>query len=130
MLNIHQKIIGVFIAIILVISFYEQLFHLLLGILHILFEMLEFILDNLIEHLFDIGNRETEIAVFYILLAVIFYSLHRLYRFLPYWVVKQKEKLFYQIEETFAEWRQVSVIGKMFWWSFFMIAFNSWLFLA
>jgi hypothetical protein len=92
--------------------------------------MAEYVLDNLIEHLFEIGNRETEVVVFYILIASIFYGLYRFYRFLPCWFEKLKEKLLQQLEETFSQWHQVSVIGKMLWWSFFITAFNCWLFLT
>lgn len=129
-LNIHQKIGVVFAVAALIISMYDVLFHFLLWLMHILFECVEFILDHLIESLFEIGNRETEIVVFYLLLSLIGAAAYQLYHLLPLWKDQCKEKLEQQKTETLTQWQELSVLGKMAWWSFFLTAVNCWLFLS
>lgn len=128
-LNIHQKIIIAVVAAVFILSMYDVLFHLLLGILHILFEAAEWVLDHLIEHLFETGMRETQIIVFYILMMIISGSIYKLYRQLPRWYHKLEQKLYQKTVETLAQWRAVSIIGRIAWWSFFITAVNCWLFL-
>lgn len=129
-LNIHQKISLAVTTAILMFSMYDVLFHFLLWLLHILFESAEYALDVTIEHLFDIGNRETQIIVFYLLMAVLSGSIYKLYRQLPSWTGKLKQRLIQQVYETFMQWEGLSMLGKIAWWSFFLTAFNYWLFLA
>lgn len=129
-LNIHQKISLAVITAILMLSMYDVLFHFLLWLLHILFESAEYALDMTIEHLFDIGNRETQIIVFYLLMALLSGSIYKLYRQLPSWTDKLKQRLIQQVYETFMQWEGLSMLGKIAWWSFFLTAFNCWLFLA
>lgn len=129
-LNIHQKIIIAAVAAIFILFMYDVLFHLLLGFLHILFEAAEWVLDHLIEHLFDTGTHETQVIVFYILITIIGGSVYRLYRQLPRWYHKLEHKLYQQTVVTLVQWRAVSIIGRMAWWSFFITAINCWLFLT
>jgi len=129
-LNIHQKISLAVVTAIMMISMYDAVFHFLLWLVHILFESAEFILDHLIEGLFEIGNRETEIVVFYILLSVIGSAVYKLYRVLPRWKDTFKQRLEQQKTETLMQWQEMSVLGKMAWWSFFITTVNCWLFLT
>ncbi len=129
-LNIHQKITISVIAVIVVLSMYDVLFHLFLGTLHILFEGAEWALDRLIEHLFETGMRKTQIIVFYVLMALIGGSIYKLYRQLPAWRDSLKQRLIQKVYETFLQWEALSMFSKMAWWSFFLTAFNCWLFLA
>jgi hypothetical protein len=128
-LNIHQKISLAFIMTIFIFSMYDVLFHLLLETLHILFESTEYLLDLFIEHLFETGDRATQIIVFYILFSIICYGLYRLYRLLPIWRSKLKQKLQRQKNETFAQWHALSVLWKMAWWSVSITMMSCWLFL-
>jgi len=129
-LNIHQKISLAVVTAIMMISMYDAVFHFLLWLVHILFESAEFILDHLIEGLFEIGNRETEIVVFYILLSLIGSAVYKLYRALPRWTDTFKQRLERQKTQTLMQWQEMSVLGKMAWWSFFITTVNCWLFLT
>ena len=129
-LNIHQKITMTVIAMLVILSMYDVMFHLFLGIFHILFESAEWVLDHLIEHFFETGMRETQIIVFYVLMAVLGSSIYKLYRQLPDWRDRLKQRLLQQVSETFMQWEALSMLCKMAWWSFFITAFNCWLFLA
>jgi len=129
-LNIHQKISLAVVTAIMMISMYDAVFHFLLWLVHILFESAEFILDHLIEGLFEIGNRETEIVVFYILLSLIGSAVYKLYRALPRWKDTFKQRLEQQKTQTLMQWQEMSVLGKMAWWSFFITTVNCWLFLT
>jgi len=55
-----------------------EVFHLLLTILHTLFEWTEATLDFIIEVIFDTTVHNTQIVVFYILIAAMIYGLYRL----------------------------------------------------
>lgn len=129
-LNIHQKISLAFATAIFVFSMYDVLFHLLLGIVHVLFASTEHFLDLVVDHLFDMGSHETQIIVFYLLVSIIGGSLYKLYRLLPRWRDKFKQKLQQHKIETLAQWRGLSVLGKIAWWSFFITVINCWLFLT
>lgn len=129
-LNIHQKISLAVVTAIMMISMYDAVFHFLLWLVHILFESAEFILDHLIEGLFEIGNRETEIVVFYILLSLIGSAVYKLYCALPRWKDTFKQRLEQQKTQTLMQWQEMSVLGKMAWWSFFITTVNCWLFLT
>jgi len=128
-LNIHQKISLAVVTAIVMISMYDVVFHFLLWLLHILFESAEFILDHLIEGLFEIGNRETEIVVFYILISLIGSAVYKFYRSLPRWKDKIKQSLEQQKTQALMQWQAISVLGKIAWWTFFIATFNCWLFL-
>ncbi len=129
-LNIHQKISFTVVIAIVMISMYDAVFHFLLWLLHILFESAEFVLDHFIEGVFEIGNRETEIVVFYLLISLISVGVYRLYHALPRWQQQFKQLLQRQQAEALAQWQALSALYKMAWWSFFLTAINCWLFLT
>ncbi len=129
-LNIHQKIMFGFVLTVFMLSMYDVLLHLFLATLHILFESAEFILDHLIEGVFEIGNRETEIVVFYILISLIGSAVYKFYCALPRWKDKFKQSLAQQKTEVFMQWQEMSVLAKIAWWSFFITSLNCWLFLT
>lgn len=128
-LNIHQKISFCSGLIVFILLLYEQLFHLLLGIGHILFESVEYLLDLVIDHFFEVGARETEVVVFYILLCLIVYKTYKFYRSLPKVLCQFKQFLNQQKAETLAQWQELSIHWKMAWSSFFLMMINGWLFL-
>jgi hypothetical protein len=68
--------------------------------------------------------------VFYILISLIGGGGYSFYRLLPRWCDKFNRLLFEQKTETLNQWQTLSVLGKVGWWSFFMIAVNCWLFLS
>jgi hypothetical protein len=70
-----------------------EVFHLLLGFFHVLFEWTEVSLDFVIEHLFDTSLHTTQVVVFYIIIASIFYGLYRLWRGFPDFYSQKKLQL-------------------------------------
>ncbi|MSP28588.1 MAG: hypothetical protein EXR80_09360 [Methylococcales bacterium] len=93
-----------------------EVFHLLLAILHTLFEWTEGTLDFIIEIIFDTTVHNTQIVVFYILIAAIFYSLYRLWRGFTTFYSKKKQNLhtlfLAEIEVILLYWQE-SVINKI-----------------
>jgi hypothetical protein len=129
-LNIHQKIMTSLVTVIIIISIYDVLLHLLLGTLHILFESAEYVLDAAIDYLLETGTHETQIIVFYILIAIIGGCFYRIYHFLPRWWHTLKQKLYQHKTETLTQWYALSTISKIAWWSFLLTAGSCWLFLT
>jgi hypothetical protein len=54
-----------------------------LHLLHVLFEYIESALDHIVEHLFHTGLHQTQVIVFYILLAFASAGLYWLWRIVP-----------------------------------------------
>ncbi len=70
-----------------------EVFHLLLDLLHTLYEWSEATLDFIIEVIFDTSLKSTQIIVFYILIAAIFYGLYRVWRGFPDFYSQKKRQL-------------------------------------
>lgn len=70
-----------------------EVFHLLLELLHMLFEWTEVSLDFLIELIFETSVHTTQVVVFYIIIAAILYALYRLWRGFPDFYSKKKQQL-------------------------------------
>ena len=92
-----------------------EIFHLLLECFHVLFEWTETSLDFMIELLFDTSLHTTQVVVFYIIIAGIFYGFYRLWRGLPDFCRRQKENLsmFFanEIESILIYWQE-SIANK------------------
>jgi hypothetical protein len=96
-LSMNRKIIFSLIlaVIITVITLYDTVFHLLLELLHVSFELFEQTLDLIVEHTFHTDRRETQIIVFYIMLAMAccgMYKLYKLMQALPHWCHECRER--------------------------------------
>jgi hypothetical protein len=70
-----------------------EVFHLFLESLHVLFEWTETSLDFVIELMFDTSLHTTQVVVFYIIIATIFYGLYRLWKAFPDFYSKKKQQL-------------------------------------
>ncbi len=70
-----------------------EVFHLLLGVLHTLFEWIETSLDFIIDVVFDTKLHSTQIVVFYIMIAAIFYGFYRLWKGWPRFYGEKKQQL-------------------------------------
>ncbi|MDO9214527.1 MAG: hypothetical protein Q7U23_11925 [Methylococcales bacterium] len=70
-----------------------EVFHFLLDLLHTLFEWSEATLDFIIEVIFDTSLKATQVIVFYILIAAIFYGLYRVWRGFPDLYSQKKRQL-------------------------------------
>lgn len=93
-----------------------EVFHFLLGLLHTLFEWSEATLDFIIEVIFDTTVHNTQIVVFYILIAAMIYGLYRLWCGFPDFYSKKKQELhlflFEEQQEMLAYWQE-SVFNKI-----------------
>lgn len=64
----HLSVVGITLSIL--IGFYDLIFGSLWEFVHILFEVVELGLDQVIEHTFETELHETQLIVFYILLSI------------------------------------------------------------
>lgn len=121
-LSHHQKTVFsvILTVIITVIAMYDTVFHLLLELMHISFELVEQSLDLLVEHIFHTDRRETQIIVFYIMVAIACYGAYRLLRAMPRCCRKCREHLatgWLRLKlESLAYWQALSPTGKAKWW--------------
>ncbi len=84
LLTYRNSIKAAYLTLILaIISIPEIIFELLLELVHILFELIEITLDNLVEHLFHTSLHQTQVIVFYILWSIALLLLYRLKQVLP-----------------------------------------------
>jgi hypothetical protein len=112
MLKAHQKIIVQAALIGVLISTYDVLLHSLLVFLHIAFEWFELGLEELIEHVFHATRRQSQIVVFYLILAGIAFALYRLWRAAPrFYSYLQGRKATY-IAAISRYWQEGSLVEK------------------
>ncbi len=64
----HLSLFGVIISIL--VGFYDVIFGYFWEAVHLILEMIEMGLDNVIEHTFDLELHETQLIVFYIMLVM------------------------------------------------------------
>jgi type VI protein secretion system component VasF len=72
---------GILIRIFLIglfISLYDVLLHTLFVGLHLTFEWVEYMLEEIIEHTFHTNRKQSQLVVFYLLWLIGFYGLYRL----------------------------------------------------
>lgn len=88
--------------------------------LHALFELLEFTLDALVEHLFHTDRQDTQAITFYLLLLITSLVLYKLVRRLPNWSQALRAdldciaaRLKMQLEDNL---RAVPAMRQMKWW--------------
>ena len=110
--------------IVLTITVYAQfdfLIHLSIEFLHISFEMFEFALDQLIEHIFHTDLHTTQVITFYLMLLIAALLLYMLARLIPTWYHTTKHNLldcYHQLKDEFlSDWRTASVINQIKWCS-------------
>ena len=95
-----------------VFGLFFGLMHLLLEILHMIFEFIEVNLDRLVEHIFETDVHQTQVIVFYLMLSIALGGLYYLWSFLP--------RVYYQSKENLLEvWLEqkafVSLYSIMLW---------------
>jgi sorbitol-specific phosphotransferase system component IIC len=108
------------VAIVVYVQF-DTLLPLLIECLHAAFEMVEFILDRLVEHIFHTDLHTTQVITFYLMLLIAGVVLYKLVRLLPDWYRTRKNNLtayYHQLSREIHEyWRTSSAINKMKWWA-------------
>jgi hypothetical protein len=85
-----------------------SLLHFLAMLVHYAFEFCEHSLDMMVEHLFHTGPRETQIIVFYIMVALVCVIAYFILRKLPGWYCSCCEQLR-------RYWYQETTKAKIFW---------------
>jgi hypothetical protein len=115
----HTKLFIQLFIIGILIVFYDVMLHTLFLVVHIAFEWLEFLLDRVIEHLFDTNRQQSQIIVFYLLWLMGFYGIYRVLMVFPVWFGRLKKKMisaFYAFKLcVVAFWDQLSLIEKAKW---------------
>ena len=100
-----------------VFGLFFGLMHLLLEILHMIFEFIEVNLDRLVEHIFETDVHQTQVIVFYLMLSIALGGLYYLWSFLPRVYYQSKENLLevWLEQKAFVSlyWRDLSLINKI-----------------
>lgn len=78
----HLSLLGVLTS--LLAGFYDVIFGFIFEAIHLLFEVVEMTLDKMIEHAFETELHETQLIVFYILIAIGGVLLYWFFKFLKY----------------------------------------------
>ena len=128
--GIHHKIMLLSALIIFVSFTYDSLFHLIIGLLHGIFESVEYVLDGCIEHLFDTGTHKTQVIVFYILVLFISYGFYRIYCFIPRCCRRIKTSLVNDKAEVLSYWHSLSFLKKLKYSSIVILILGCWFFLG
>lgn len=125
-LTTHQKITFslVLIGIVILITMPDVVIGLLVGLVHLFFEVvvisfewLESLLDHVVEHLLHTELHETQTIVFYILMGIVALPLYYLWRVLPGFFSRTKENV--QViwaqykNQTTLYWQELSLIDKI-----------------
>ena len=93
-----------------------EVFHLLLGFLHLIFEWTEASLDFVIELIFDTSLHTTQVIVFYIIISVILYGVYRLWKGLPAFCRRQKiyvNDFLFDEKQIILDYWQDSIVNKI-----------------
>ena len=77
-LSLVKRILICIFLIGLFISLYDVLLHTLLVCLHLTFEWVEYMLEEIIEHTFHTNRKQSQLVVFYLFWLIGFYGLYRL----------------------------------------------------
>ncbi|MGR8998464.1 MAG: hypothetical protein ACU88J_05390 [Gammaproteobacteria bacterium] len=130
----NRKILIRFILIGIVIALYDVMLHSLFSIVHIAFEWLELVLEELIEHIFHTGRQQSQIIVFYLFWSIALYGLYRLWHALPGFYSGFKERLLAASSQyksyIISYWREQSSIQKIKWVTSFTVSVSCLAFLA
>lgn len=101
----------------MVFDFLASLFHVLIVIVHYLFEFSESSLDSIIEHLFHTSRRATQIIVFYIMTGILSAVVFLVLRSVPGWyrMICNRLKTYYVDKkiEAIDFWRQQTLLLKI-----------------
>ena len=116
--------IGIILALVCYLQF-DMLIHLLIEGLHTAFELFEFSIDVMIEHLFHTDLHTTQVITFYLMLliaALILYKVGR--KVMSWWVIFKINLIdrYHQLYEEFLNyWHTTSVMSRMKWWTVLVV---------
>ena len=91
--------------------------HILLELAHMIFEFIEVNLDRIVEYIFDTDVHQTQVIVFYLLLAIALGGVYYLWSLVPRVYHQSKDNLLdaWLEKKAFASlhWRGLSLINKI-----------------
>lgn len=90
----------------------DLVFDLLTQLMHGFFELLEYSLDLLIEHVFHTDRHTTQVIVFYILIAAVGLVVYELARYVPSWHRSVKIAGSRQFKLLKIEWLSMPLYAK------------------
>jgi hypothetical protein len=100
-----------------VFGLFFGLVHIVLELAHMLFEFIEVNLDRIVEHIFDTDVHQTQVIVFYLMLASALAGVYYLWSLVPRVYHQSKENLLdaWLEKKAFASvyWRELSLINKL-----------------
>ena len=101
----------------MVFGLFIELAHIVLELVHTIFEFIEVTLDHVVEHFFETDVHQTQVIVFYLILSIAFVGLYYLWNRLPRVYHQSKENLLetWLEQKAFASlyWRDLSLINKI-----------------
>jgi len=120
----HEVIAWIILSI-MAFSQLDMVIHLAFESLHILFEILESILDHLVEHIFHTDTHATQIITFYLIIIIAALIFYMLIVMISAWCCSVKYKLRNSYhrwnENIFGFWRTACVTNKVKWWAVFVV---------
>lgn len=114
----YTVVFFIFLMVIVYTNFYIFI-SMLIEVIHTSFETLEFIVDELVEHIFHTDRHTTQIITFYLLFIMSLLSIYKIYRFfiIQYNNCKNNffDACFLFYEKTKMYWEMAPVIVKIKW---------------
>ena len=100
-----------------VFGIFFEMAHITIELAHMIFEFIEVNLDRIVEHIFDTDIHQTQVIVFYLMLAIALGGAYYLWSLVPRVYHQSKENLLdaWLEQKAFASiyWRELSLIDKI-----------------
>jgi hypothetical protein len=100
-----------------VFGLFFEIIHIMIELAHMIFEFIEVNLDRIVEHIFDTDIHQTQVIVFYLMLAIALGGAYYLWSLVPRVYHQSKENLLdaWLEQKAFASiyWRELSLINKI-----------------
>lgn len=107
------------------VGFYDVIFGSIWELLHLIFEVIEIALDHLIEGIFRTNLQQTQLIVFYILLAFAGVLIYALWKLLPYLCIGLCQNVKADWQElkmaVVEDWQGMSLMKRALWVSGFLL---------
>lgn len=119
----HLSLLGI--AMSILVGFYDVIFGYLMEFVHLIFEVVEISLDNVVEHFFETELHETQMIVFYILLVAGGFLIFFIYKVLAlFWrsVSRGVQDDWFSFKAAITtDWQAMSTTKRIIWISAFIL---------
>lgn len=119
----HLSLLGI--AMSILVGFYDVIFGSLMEFVHLIFEVVEISLDNVVEHFFETELHETQMIVFYILLVAGSVLIFFIYKVLVlFWrsVSRGVQDDWFSFKAAITtDWQAMSTTKRIIWISAFIL---------